>query len=528
MAQTRRELLRAGAAGALVLGGVPVDAWARGGRRRVAVPLAARGAFAEGIAAGAPKPRGIVLWTRLSGAGSGDQRLSLEVARDRDFRRTVLRRDVVARAGADGTAKVRVEGRRILDPGQEYFYRFDTRSSHSEVGRFRTLPPPDSRDPIRIGFFSCQDWQAGYFGAHRALAAEPELDFVVCLGDYIYERNFYKGPRTDALGANHDGEVQTLDEYRSKYRMYKSDADLRAMHAQHALYAMWDDHEVEDNYTGNMPGEATQQVRVPFAQRRANGYRAFAEYQPEDYMGRATRLYRNLRLGRNAELFILDERQYRDDQPCGDRAAVPCPEADAPGRTLLGAAQKAWFKRSLQASQARWKLVGNPLMMMSLDTAPNTPFLKDDWDGYGAERREIGEHIRAKRISDVAYVTGDIHTFFAGEVTPSGRGTDAVATEFVTGSVTSLGIPESVSGDEGARNAITPDQAFAVTQNVRMVNPHIKYDEQHSRGYGVVEAHDNELLVRYVSVQATPVRSTQGNTLARFRVASGTPRIQTL
>jgi alkaline phosphatase D len=524
----RRDFLKAGAAGALLLGGVPVDGWARRNRRALAVPLASGGAFAEGIAAGAPKPLGIVLWTRLSGAGAGDRRLRLEVAHDRGFRRTVLRRDVVARGGADGTVKVRVEGRRILAPGQEYFYRFATRGSHSEVGRFRTLVPPDSRAPVRIGFFSCQDWQAGYFGAHRALAAEPDLDFVVCLGDYIYERNFYAGPRRDTLGANHDGEVQTLDEYRSKYRQYKSDADLRAMHATHALYAMWDDHEVEDNYTANLPGEATSQVRVPFGQRRANGYRAFAEYQPEDFMGTGTRLYRNLRLGRNAELFLLDERQYRDDQPCGDRAAVPCPEADAPGRTLLGAEQKAWFKRSLQASQARWKLIANPLMMMSLDTAPNTPFLKDDWDGYGAERRELGEHLRQKGIADVAYVTGDIHTFFAGEVTPSGRGADAVATEFVTGSVTSLGIPETVSGDEGARNAITPEEAYAVTQNVRTVNPHIKYDEQRSRGYGVVEARDRELLVRYVAVQAAPVRSTQGRTLARFRVASGTPRIQVL
>src|SRR5687768_7834505 len=135
----RREFLKAGAAGALILGGVPVDGWARRHRRALATPFATGGAFAEGVAAGAPKPRGIQLWTRLSGAGAGDRRLTLEVARDRGFRRTVERREVVARAGRDGTVRVRVEGRRLLAPGEEYFYRFATRGAHSEVGRFRTL-----------------------------------------------------------------------------------------------------------------------------------------------------------------------------------------------------------------------------------------------------------------------------------------------------------------------------------------------------------------------------------------------------
>ena len=122
---------------------------------------------------------------------------------------------------------------------------------------------------MKIVFFSCQDWQAGYYAAHRAIAAE-DADLVVCLGDYIYERNFYDGPRKDTLGANRDGEVQTLAEYRDKYRQYKADPDLRAMHAQHAFVGIWDDHEVEDNYAGSNPGEETQQVRRPFLNRKAS------------------------------------------------------------------------------------------------------------------------------------------------------------------------------------------------------------------------------------------------------------------
>lgn len=523
----RREFLKAGAAGALILGGVPVDGWARRHRRPLAVPPAAGGAFAEGVAAGAPKPRGIQLWTRLSGAGPGDRRLTLEVARDRAFRRTVVRREVVARGGRDGTVRARVEGRRLLAPGEEYFYRFATRGSHSEVGRFRTLPPPDSNQAVRIAFFSCQDWQIGWYGAHRVLAGE-DVDLVVCLGDYIYERNFYESTkvRTDTLGANRDGEVQTLDEYRAKYRLYKSDADLRAMHAAHPFLAIWDDHEVEDNYARDLPGEETKQVRVPFLQRRANGYRAWDEYMPFDYVGRGTRIYRSLRVGRNAELFLLDQRQYRDDQPCGDNIEQPCPEAETVPRKYLGDAQKAWFKRSLQGSGARWKLVGNQLMVMSLDAPNGNTLNKDSWDGYGVERREVLGHVRDRRIRDVAFMTGDIHLFGAGDVGVNGRGPDSVATEFVCGSITSLAPGESVEDQFGA--PVPREVARQALDNVRTFNPHVRQVDQKEHGYGVVEARPGELLVRFVAVPAAPARSTQSRTLARFRVAAGTPRVQVL
>ena len=209
---------------------------------------------------------------------SGDYKLRVEIARDPSFRKVIPRTTKTVRARKDHCLETRMAGS-FLKPGEEYWYRFETRTGSSPVGRFQTTPAADSREPVKIVFFSCQDWQAGYFAAHKAIAAE-DADLVVCLGDYIYERNFYDGPRKDTLGANRDGEVQTLAEYRSKYRQYKSDPNLRAMHAAHSFVAIWDDHEVEDNYAGSNPGEETQQVRVPFLNRKANGYRAFYEYMP--------------------------------------------------------------------------------------------------------------------------------------------------------------------------------------------------------------------------------------------------------
>ena len=431
----RRELLGwAGiGTGALILGGVAVDPVAAArARRRPRLPLARGGSFPQGVASGAPNERAITLWTRLEGP-TRDRRVVLEVARDPGFRRVVARSNVRVSPSRDNTVEKRLRSKR-LSPGSEYYYRFETKSGSSPVGRFRTARPANSREPVRIVFFSCQDYQAGFFGAHRAIAAE-DADLVVCLGDYIYERNFYEGPRKDTLGANKDGEVQTLPEYRAKYQLYKSDPDLRAMHAAHPYVGTWDDHEVEDNYAGNRPGEATQQVRVPFEERRRAGYRAFYEYMPfmpaTAVPSRGHDLYRRLPLGANAEVFMLDERRYRDDQPCGDQLFVPCPEAESEPRAFLGPAQLEWLKGGLRNSRARWKVIGNQLMIMALDLSQGAPINKDSWDGYGVERRDLMGYIASNRISDVSFLTGDIHTFFAGDVGLDGRGPESHATEFV-------------------------------------------------------------------------------------------------
>ena len=525
----RRELLTyAGlGTGALILGGVPVDPVLAGHtKRRNRIAFARGGSFPQGVAAGRPYPRGISLWTRLEGA-TRDRKIRLEVARDPDFRRVVKRRTLIVRGRYDHTVQARVAGK-FLQPGEEYFYRFETRTRQSDVGRFRTAPPGDSHQPVKIVFFSCQDWQAGYFGAHSAIARE-DADLVVCLGDYIYERSFYQGPRKDTLGANRDGEVQTLTEYRSKYRMYKEDADLRAMHASAPFAGIWDDHEVEDNYAGVNPGEKTKAKRVPFIERKGNGYRAFYEYMPfKPYTGEPELghdLYRRMRLGANVELFLLDQRQYRDDQPCGDDLFVPCPEAESEPRRYLGERQLGWLKRRLRASGGAWRLVANQLMIMALDTPQGVAINKDNWDGYGRERRELLEYVQAFGIENVSFLTGDIHTFFAGDVGVDGRGPESVATEFVGGSITSLGIPEELKSASGA--PLTPEQFLLVSENLPIANPHLKYQEQSSRGYGVLEASPSELKVTYKAVDALR-RNSDTRVIGRFRVGRGDPHVQVL
>ena len=537
----RRDFLRGGATAAagvaVAQAGAGLDMVTAAGKTR---PRPVRGArFRQGVASGEPSPRAITLWTKLSDVERRGT-LTLEVARDPSFTRVVERRRITARRRFDFAVKQRVGG---LNPDERYWYRFEAGDRTSPVGTFKTLPPPGSRVPVRIGVFSCQAWEAGFYTAHAALARERDLDLVVCLGDYIYERMFYdEDPvRTDNLGKNGDGEVQTLREYRDKYALYHSDRNLRALRANHAILGIWDDHEVEDNYAGKLPGDATEDRRLPFLRRRRNGYRAFFEHMPFTHAGAAQRkrdrfrIYRSVRLGRNAELLLLDQRQYRDDQPCGDELppAPPCSEEELndPDRTFLGRRQKRWLKRRLEASNATWKLIANQAMAMSVDVPATNPVNMDQWDGYAYEREDILAHVRDRGIQDVSFLTGDIHTFFAGVVSPTGRQTvastpAAVATEFVTGSVTSLGIPETVAAISGAP---LPPELLAVLADggaIQSNNPHIKYADTEHRGYGIIEATRDELRVRLRAPETTLEPRSATSTLASFVVQSGTPAVE--
>ncbi len=486
--------------------------------RRGAGALAKEGIFDVGVASGFPRPRGIMLWTHLDEV-KGSPKVRLVVAKDRKFSNVVEERLVTASKKNGHTARTFVNG---LDPHEQYFYRFVTEESKSEVGRFRTAPPVKSKETIRIAFYSCQNWEAGFFNVQRAIAREKDIDLVICLGDYIYEYSDNAGVRLDRTGRNKDGDVQLLDEYRQKYSLYKGDASLRRMHAAHPFISVWDDHEVEDNHADGNPSSAQADPnktnlkdyprRVSYLQRRANGYKAFFEMMPRArFKGDRNRIYEDYRLGGLVDLMLTDERQYRDQQPCNDAILMGCPSAEDP-RTLLGEKQKNWLLRSLKGSPATWKIWGTQLMLMSLRLAPGVAAQVDAWDGYAFERRQILDYIVDNGIQNVVAITGDIHTFFAGtawtrgdEGTPGSR---AALPEFVGGSATSLGIPEATGLSD------------ATLVGLAGVNPHLDYYDFRQRGYGVIEAKANELTCTLKAAKAL-TRGQPSVPIAKFRVAPG-------
>jgi alkaline phosphatase D len=515
----RTFLMGALATGALA--SAPVNYAAAARKRRL--PLAKDGRFPLGVASGFPRPRGITLWTQLDGV-RGSKRLRLVVAKDRKFKNVVEERLVTARKDRGHTARTFVKG---LKPDARYYYRFVTEDSKSPVGRFKTAPPLNSNKPVRIAFYSCQNWEAGFFNAQRAIANEPDLDLVISLGDYIYEYSNLDRfrPRQDRTGNNKDGDVQLLGEYRQKYHLYKGDPDLKAMHAAHPFISVWDDHEVEDNNAGQNPSSAQPDPnrtnlrdyprRVSYHQRRENGYRAFFNYMPRSrFKGDRNRIFEDYRLGKTVDLMLTDERQYRDQQPCNDAILAPCGDVDDPNRTLLGAKQKQWLKESLHASPARWKVWGTQLMLMGLRIGPTSESTAqvDAWDGYFAERKEILDFVIDSGVKDVVAVTGDIHTFFAGTATTTGdrnAGNRDAFPEFVGGAATSDGLPEATGLPPETLEVLVP------------FNGHLDFYEFTKKGYGLIEAGPNGLTCELKGVNHLAKDDPSTTTLAKYQVNPG-------
>ncbi|MCW5890023.1 MAG: alkaline phosphatase D family protein [bacterium] len=459
--------------------------------------------FPTGVLAG-DRRRAITLVARVDGVPDGG-RIGVEVARDPGFAQVIARRRVPVRADAAFVARAEVASPRLRGDAP-FWYRFFTRDVASPVGRFKLRPAPAATAPLRLAWFSCQGWPAGYFGAHAAMAAE-DLDVALSLGDYVYELTDDRGPRVDTIGPDGDGFAQTLDEYRAKYRLYQSDADLRAMHAAHAFLAIWDNHELADDSPGHVQGKP---IRVPLATRMAYGKRAFFEALP---MRRAHldafHLYRSIRLGAHVELFLLDMHSYADPPTQG---------------TYLGARQLGWLLRGLSRSRATWKIVASTTVVAGTDLTPGNPINLGQWDGYAAERRTIMEHVLRERITGVVTLSGDLHTFIAGQVTTTGRadGTPA-AVDFTGGAITSQGLLDTWPP--------RPDRETLAAQleaQGRAVNPHLAFLDLLAKGYGRLEADARELRVTFRAVGTVLEPSSPVRDLVRFRVRPDAPVIETL
>jgi alkaline phosphatase D len=524
---TRRQLLRrSGAAGAVAVLAPQTALTALASPRGRASAVLRGGSFPQGVLSGDPTSGGITLLTLLDDvAGAGSVRL--EVASDAGFRKVVASRAIATSGARNHSVKARLSG---LKPHERYFYRFETPDRHSPVGRFQTALPADSTQPVKFAFFSCADYTHGYYNAYELMARE-DVDFVVNLGDYIYAEAYHT--RKGGTGVRDDriGDARSLADYRGKYALYRADESLRAVHAKFPLVSIWDDHEVQDNYAGGAPGGGLDAAKRYSTARRKAGYKAFFEAMPFFPQG-ASRIYRGLAFGKTVDLIMLDQRQYRGDQPCGDAtAAPPCPEFAAP-RPFLGPAQMAWAKQRLETSRAAWKVIGNEVMMMNTKVGPTTYLGFDSWQGYHAEREELLAHIQSKAIKDVVFVTGDIHTFIAGDVRTQDSTGPTVALEFVGGSITSQGLGETdldlgngqvLKGDDAS-----PSTPPAVIDALRGLNPWVDQADFDHHGYGVVTASQTSFDCTLKRLQTIKRRSraTLPSQSFRYSVARGQASIK--
>ncbi|MET9418351.1 alkaline phosphatase D family protein [Streptomyces klenkii] len=467
--------------------------------------------FTLGVASGDPLPDAVVLWTRLAprpwepGGGLpavGTALVSWEVAEDEKFARVVRRGRAVATGDFGYSVHADVRG---LRPGRSYWYRFRAGPWISPTGRTRTAPAhgsPPGR--MRLGVASCQQYDEGYYTALAHLAHE-DLDVVFFLGDYIYE-NAIDGragarqlPSGSRLPDDFAHETVTLEDYRLRYALGKSDPDLQAAHAAHPWCVTWDDHEVENNYAADISQDNAPPGQ--FLLRRAAAYRAYWENMPlrlpQCPTGPYMRLYRRLHYGRLAQFDILDTRQYRSDQAYGDGWQQPGPESEDPSRTLLGPAQEHWLSNGFQHCTATWNIIPQQVAFSRRRLRPqDSPLSMDAWDGYPAARKRLLDAADAAGLTNLVVLSGDSHIHLAMDIKA-----DFDDPASPTRGVEILGTSVSSDGD-----GIEKPEDW---QSLLNANPHMLYYAKR-RGYVVVtltpsQAQADYRVLPYVTRPGAPI-----------------------
>ncbi|MGW3512425.1 alkaline phosphatase D family protein [Streptomyces sp. NPDC000994] len=446
--------------------------------------------FSLGVASGDPLPDSVILWTRLAprpleiGSGMPDKPVPVhwQVAHDEAFSRIVREGETFALPEHNHSVHVDVRG---LPADRWFYYRFRCGSELSPVGRTRTLPSPGAPvDSFTISHVSCQNWVTGYFTAHRYMA-EDGLDLAFHLGDYIYEGAITAAAPRGGTFVPDDIRTacQTLDQYRLRYSLYKTDPDLQAAHAAFPWAVTRDDHEVVNDYLGGVDRGQKQLAR------RAAGYKAWWENMPtrcDPPVGPNQRIYRRFAVGNLAQFDLLDSRQYRiaDNDPAVSK---------------LGNEQEAWLIDGINSHGTTWHVLAQGQQLGGVTA--NSP-----------TRNRIYRAYYDRQVSPII-LSGDLHWTLVQDsllAVPDAT-SPIVGTEFIVTSITSTG--------DGPGSQTTKDNWLK--------NPWVKYADGY-RGYirtvitptGVASTQRD---VKFVTRPNAPAWDAQ-----KFYIQAGKPGVQLL
>ncbi|HEY0818452.1 MAG TPA: alkaline phosphatase D family protein [Rhizobacter sp.] len=470
--------------------------------------------FALGVASGHPRAERVVLWTRLSGADLPERvEVQWELAHDEAFTRIAARGTEVAELAWAHSVHAEPQG---LAPGRWYWYRFSALGQRSMAGRTRTAPAADAAATLRFAIASCQRFDHNHYAAWRHLATQ-ELDLVLFLGDYIYE---YPSPPT-ALRLHEGTRVLTLDDYRARYAQYKGDPALQAAHAHVPWFTVWDDHEVENDYAGDVPQSGPD---PGFASRRAFAAQAYWEHMPFPKSmrprGTAMRLFGRYDWGSLARIHMLDGRAYRDVQVCkrlgsGRSNTVhvkDCPAMLDAQRSLPGFAQERWLAEGWDV-QRPWNLLAQQTLMARFswsDPATGGSYWNDGWDGYAASRRRVLHGVAERKLPGAVVLGGDVHAHYVTDlkVDYDDVASPVVATEFCGTSIASHGMAQA-----------RVDAALPF-------NPHVRYARSDQRGYASFVLGPTQLEAQLQAVVDARDPASAVTVAARFGVELGRPGAQ--
>lgn len=475
--------------------------------------------FYHSVASGDPLPDRVIIWTRVTPEKVASINVSWRVATDEAMENVVQEGQTTTDKDRDFTVKVDVSG---LEPNTGYYYQFSALGADSPVGRTKTAPA-NTVDSVRFAVVSCSNFEAGYFNAFADIARTEDLDAVIHLGDYIYE--YAPGGYGDTtLGRFHlpAKEIVTLEDYRTRYSLYRLDDDFQAAHRMHPFITIWDDHEITNNSYETGAQNHQPDEEGDYQTRKSVARQAYYEWLPVRE-GENSHLYRELHFGNLVDLIMLDERLAGRSAQLD---SISQPEYNSPERSMLGGQQLEWFKNQLAGSEATWKVIGNQVIFSELDFSwlrPNSPRNLDAWDGYPAEQQEIINFLKENNIENVVFITGDTHTSWAFEVPESieaykADSTATVAVEFGTTSITSANWDEGRPREE----VLEYEKQITAPEN----NPHLKFTNLRDHGYLLLALSPEEARAQWHYVGTIREPSSETYVGEVIRVERGTEELQ--
>ncbi len=537
--ETRRRFLQKTSVGLVaapaILKGLTGSAGAEGGSL-----------FTLGVMSGDPGSNYVTLWTRLApdplnggGLSSEDVPVRVKIATDEGMAHLVSEREVMAKAENGHAVRVLMKH---LPADCWLYYRFCALGESSRIGRTRTFPAAGDGGDARMRFAltSCQNYEQGFYAAWRDIADNKDaIDFVVHVGDYIYENGATSTP-LDPARVHKGAEIFSVDDYRNRYALYRLDQQLQDAQALFPVIHTPDDHEVDNNYAGDIAEEGAPFDGDEFLQRRRNAYQVLLESMPYGPNVRTSKrsgevkFYRRLDYGDLASFFVLDTRQFRTNQSAEDGFGSADPDSialepvfdevlfdeaiDDPSATLLGNRQERWLQGELRKSYARWNVLAQQVMMTEwnlLGTARITiqadPTLSDEqkeqilplfdavdnflitdaWDGYRQARARIFDFLAHERPSNPIVLTGDIHSSWAANLLEDfgDPSSDLLAAEFVCTSISSTFLDSDPRPTDQIVRAGLPG-----------LNPQIEHFSGLFRGYCLCEVDQERWKTTYRAV----------------------------
>ncbi|KAK0387096.1 hypothetical protein NLU13_5409 [Sarocladium strictum] len=518
--------------------------------------------FTHGVASGDPWADSVILWTRIAPSNKSDDSevtvagteplyshetekyikansnpicVEWKVFASRKGKSTgkvVRRGKAYTTSDIDYTVKVEAKG---LRPLTEYFYQFNvcgSGSNKSILGRTKTAPRAnDAVSSLSFAVFSCSNYPNGYFNAYGNAARKDEQDFVIHLGDYIYEYAA-KGERA----SNPPNEIFTLYDYRTRHGQYRSDKDLQLLAQNHAWITTWDDHEFANNgYRDGFSGLNNTEdsflnvgPKVSVDTRKVHATRAYFEWMPirQTDLDDGLRVWRSFQMGKLLDLVILDTRNYdRSITDLGWNYDYIDLIRDDPSRTMMGSRQENWFYNSLSESQQRgatWRIVGNQVIFSRILENDKGALSGDNWNGYIANRNRTLQHLYDNKITNSLFLAGDSHQNWVSDLAWLGTkdydtntGEGAVGVEFA-------GTAVSSSGQTGPIEPKAGDYARGMIRR----NDELQWQEGYYRGYFVLNVNPTEATAKFYGSPSVATRNSWDIPLANFTVKAGANHLE--